>query len=132
MVDGWHGRTQEKPNGTAMRSFARGFVTLSIVVTVTLALFVGAILRSTLHTNCIRHAGRGPIFLEEIRRCGTENHPGKDMAEIRALLGGTWSRGMVYDPVVQFKEAPRTGQYINVHPAGFRTGKSSILAAAKG
>ena len=36
----------------------------------------------------------------------------------------TWSRGMVYDPVVQFKEAPRTGRYINVHPAGFRNSEN--------
>jgi len=42
------------------------------------------------------------------------------MSEIRALLHETWAGGMVYDPVVQFKEAPREGIYVNVHPAGFR------------
>jgi len=109
-----------------MRSFARGFVTLSIVVTVTLALFVGANLAvygAYKIVSATQVVEPNP-FLRKYGDAVRKTHPSKDMSEIRALLNETWSRGMVYDPVVQFKEAPRTGQYINVHPAGFRNSEN--------
>ena len=104
------------------RKFTRGWTAFSIIFTVSILLFVAANLlvygayRIAIATDVIE---TNP-FLRKYGDAVRKTHPGRDMAEIRALLRETWSRGMVYDPVVQYKEAPRTGKYVNVDPAGFR------------
>ncbi len=49
-------------------------------------------------------------------------YPGRTPDEIEQLLRETWSRVYVYRPFVQHHEAPQTGQYVNIDPAGFRRG----------
>jgi len=47
-------------------------------------------------------------------------YPDRSLDEINALLGETWGRRLVYEPMTGMKEAPFKGQYVNVHEAGFR------------
>jgi len=49
-------------------------------------------------------------------------YPGMSLPEIRKLMSETWGRRVIYDPFAQFREAPFTGKYVNVHEAGFRAG----------
>ncbi len=47
-------------------------------------------------------------------------YPGRTPEEIERLLTETWSRRYVYLPFVQHREAPQSGEYVNIDPAGFR------------
>jgi hypothetical protein len=53
---------------------------------------------------------------EEMRKI----YPDLDGDQMLQLLAETWSRPFVYEPYTHFKEAPFTGQFINVDTNGFR------------
>ena len=72
--------------GPAMRSFARGFVTMSIVVTITLSLFVGANLAvygAYKIVSATQVVEPNP-FLRKYGDAVRKTHPGKNMSENRA------------------------------------------------
>jgi len=50
-------------------------------------------------------------------------YPEMTRREVNDLLVETWTRGFVYEPLVQYKEAPHVGRFVNVHEAGFRRSK---------
>ena len=47
-------------------------------------------------------------------------YPGMDEADVDLLLEESWTRPVAYEPFVQYKEAPFSGRFVNVSPAGFR------------
>ena len=51
-------------------------------------------------------------------------YPDKNRNEVARMLQETWSRPYVYEPFTQFKEAPYSGQYVNVHESGFRRSRN--------
>jgi hypothetical protein len=57
-------------------------------------------------------AGRPPIL--------GARYPDLTAEEIDVLLDETWNRPYVYAPWTGFREAPRGGRFVNVHPQGFR------------
>jgi hypothetical protein len=52
-----------------------------------------------------------------------EVYSGMDKGGLRQLLDETWSRPLAYEAFTEFKERPHSGQWVNVHEAGFRLGK---------
>ena len=58
------------------------------------------------------------------RKYGSETvrvvYPGMDPKEVDQILNETWSRPLVFEPYVQFKERPYRGRYVNVDGNGFR------------
>ena len=51
-------------------------------------------------------------------------YPGRSEAEIDGILDETWSRPVLYEPYVQFRERPFHGKYVNVDANGFRQTKN--------
>jgi len=51
-------------------------------------------------------------------------YPELDASSINQLLNETWNRRFIYDPYVQFKEAPFRGKFVNVIEAGFRVSEN--------
>ncbi len=51
-------------------------------------------------------------------------YPELDATSINQLLSETWSRPFIYEPYVQFKEAPFKGKFVNVSEAGFRVSEN--------
>ena len=107
-----------------IRRLAHAGATVSVVVTVTVILFVIANLlvqaayEAAIRTDLIE---TNP-FLRKYGDAVQKAHPDMDRAALNALLRETWGHPAVYDPVVQFKEPAREGAYVNVDAAGFRRG----------
>lgn len=51
-------------------------------------------------------------------------YPGMDAESIHQLIQETWSRSYAYEPLMQFKERPFKGRFVNVSEAGFRLSKN--------
>ncbi len=47
-------------------------------------------------------------------------YPRLGEAEIKQLLRETWSKNITYDPFTEFRDAPRSGVFVNVDEIGFR------------
>ena len=107
-----------------IRRLAQAGATVSVVVTVTVILFVTANLlvqaayEAAIRTDLIE---TNP-FLRKYGDAVQKAHPDMNRAALNALLRETWGHPAVYDPVVQFKEPAREGAYVNVDAAGFRRG----------
>lgn len=50
------------------------------------------------------------------------SYPHLSMEQVDKLLAETWLRPLAMDPITGVKEKPFTGEYVNVHHAGFRIG----------
>lgn len=48
-------------------------------------------------------------------------YPHLDAGQIRSLMHETWNRRLEFAPFVQFREPARSGQWVNVSAAGFRS-----------
>ena len=78
-------------------------------------------------TRSIRHRfgpGPGPVAAYGKARV-LQGHPGQAEADVLAMLHETEEVGgrTEYEVLIEFKEAPFRGRYVNVDPAGFRAGK---------
>ena len=51
-------------------------------------------------------------------------YPGYEPKAITDLLNETWGPALVSAPYTEFRERPRSGKYVNVHPGGFRVSKN--------
>lgn len=49
-------------------------------------------------------------------------YPDQPWADVVAMLSETWGRPFQCDPFLGFRESPYTGEYVHVHPVGFRWG----------
>ena len=65
----------------------------------------------------VAHARNYGISIEAL----SSLYPDLTARDIGDLLQETWTdNAMVYEPFTLFKERPRRGKYVNVHPGGFR------------
>lgn len=112
-------------NGSA--ALLTGYKTVGLVAWNTIILFI--LLNSTLYLAFwVRDSWSSGGKLSEIERehrmetwkaVYTDLQPD----QIRQLLAETWRRPQIYAPLVEFRERPYTGKYVNVSEAGYRQTK---------
>jgi len=62
-----------------------------------------------------------PVFQKYGEAVVLQAYPDLRREEVEQLLYETWSTSLIYDPFTLFKEQPKTGKWVNVDRAGFRS-----------
>jgi len=89
------------------------------VFTFTAALGCGVLALGVLSIRAFGSAPEISVFARYGQATIESAYPGWSTSDLRALLAETHT-AMVFEPFTQYREAPRSGRYVNVHEAGFR------------